>query len=64
MPQETPAAARRTPKAGKAAQAESAFVALVSEATRRGFYGAVTLTLKSQDGRIQHVALSTERVLH
>lgn len=56
-----------TPRArlgrGKARQATDAFANLIAEATRRGFYGAVTLDLKVQDGAIEQVRVTTERVV-
>ena len=52
-----------TPKRGKADQAEEAFRHLMSESSRRGFYGVVTLSLNVQDGHIQQVRLCTERQL-
>lgn len=51
------------PKRGKAEQAEEAFRHLMSESSRRGFYGVVTLSLNVQDGHIQQVRLCTERQL-
>lgn len=46
---------------GKAAEAESAFLALLGEASQRGYYGSVSLTLNVQDGHIQHVRVATDR---
>lgn len=48
---------------GKAAAAEAAFDELLAESSRRGFYGTVSLSLNVQDGFIQHVRVSTERLL-
>ena len=48
---------------GKARDAELAFVDLLSEATRRGYFGTVSLTLHVQDGFIQHVKVTTERLV-
>lgn len=48
---------------GKACDAEAAFVSILTEATQRGYYGAVSLTLNVQDGYIQHVKVATERVV-
>ncbi len=48
---------------GKARDAESAFVDLLSEATQGGYYGSVSLTLHVQDGFIQQVRVATERLV-
>lgn len=48
---------------GKSQQAEAAFWRLMEQASRRGFYGSVGLTLTVQDGRVQHVRMSTEQTL-
>lgn len=50
------------PNRGKARDAQIAFAELLSEATRAGFYGTVSLTLNVQDGHVQQVRLATERV--
>lgn len=50
-------------KIGKSQQAEAAFWRLMSEASRRRFYGSVTLSLSVQDGRIQQVRLTTDQAL-
>lgn len=50
-------------KTGKSQQAEAAFWRLMSEASRPGFYGSVSLSLSVQDGRIQQVRLATEQAL-
>ncbi len=52
----------RAPR-GKAQDAHEAFVLLLAEATRRGYYGTVSLTLNVQDGFIQHVKVATERLV-
>ncbi len=51
------------PRRGKAEQAEAAFAVLVGEASRRGFYGTVSLSLNVQDGFIQHIRVATDRLL-
>ncbi len=48
---------------GKARDAQEAFADLLSEATQRGYFGSVSLTLHVQDGFIQHVRVATERVV-
>lgn len=50
-------------RVGKAEQARDAFARMVTDVSRRGFYGAATLTLTVQDGHIQHVKLGVEHVL-
>jgi hypothetical protein len=55
----TPSTAGR----GKVHQAHEAFVAAVAEATQRGFYGTVSLTLTVQDGHVQQVRIGAERTL-
>ena len=47
----------------KTGQAEQAFVDLLTEACHPGFFGSASLSFTIQDGRIQHVRVSTERVL-
>lgn len=59
MSQESVSERRR----GKANQAEAAFVRLLSESSRRGFYGNVSLTLSVQDGFIQHVRVATDQLM-
>lgn len=54
---------KRSPSRGKAGDAEEAFAALMSEASRRGYYGTVSLTLNVQDGAIQHVRVATDRLV-
>ncbi|MEO0529627.1 MAG: hypothetical protein AAF266_03515 [Planctomycetota bacterium] len=53
----------KTRMRGKAGDAEAAFVALMAEASRRGYYGTVSLTLNVQDGAIQHVRVATDRLV-
>lgn len=50
----------RTPKAE---QTRAAFADLVNKATERGFFGTASLTLSVQDGHIQQLKVSTERVV-
>ena len=50
-------------KANKAEQAEEAFVRLLADASRRGFFGTAGLTLSIQDGRIQHIRVALERMI-
>lgn len=47
----------------KAALAEQAFATLLSECSRSGYFGSVSLTISVQDGHIQHVRIATERQL-
>jgi len=55
--------ATSTPQTNKVQQAESAFVQLMADASRRGFYGTAGLTLAIQDGRIQHIRVTVERMI-
>ena len=48
---------------GKARDAQEAFAELLVEATRRGYFGTVSLTLHVQDGFVQQVRVATERVV-
>lgn len=50
-------------RGGKLEQAERAFVELLAEASRSGFYGSASLTIHVQDGHIQHVRVASERLL-
>ncbi len=55
--------AMNNPTKGKSAQAEQAFIALLNECSRSGYFGSVSLTLNVQDGHIQHVRIATDRQL-
>ncbi|MEN0109741.1 MAG: hypothetical protein AAF805_03365 [Planctomycetota bacterium] len=48
---------------GKSRQATDAFVEMLAEASARGFFGEVSLRLKVQDGAIEQVRVTTERVI-
>jgi hypothetical protein len=50
-------------KTNKAEQAQEAFVRLLADASRRGYYGTAGLTLSIQDGRIQHIRVALERMI-
>jgi hypothetical protein len=50
-------------KTNKVEQAEEAFVRLLADASRRGFYGTAGLTLSIQDGRIQHIRVALDRMI-
>jgi hypothetical protein len=50
-------------KVNKAEQAQEAFVRLLADASRRGYYGTAGLTLSIQDGRIQHIRVAMERMI-
>lgn len=52
-----------TPHLNKVQQVESALAKLIAEASRRGFYGQVAVTLSVQDGHIQNIRLTTERMI-
>ena len=55
--------AASTPNSNKVQQVEAALAKLIAEASRRGFYGNVAVNLSVQDGHIQHVRLTTERMI-
>ncbi len=48
---------------GRVKDAQAAFAGLIDEASRPAFFGTVSLTLRVQDGFIQHVSVATERVV-
>lgn len=52
-----------TPRSGRAHDAQAAFAELLTASSRRGFYGTVTLSMNVQDGFIQQVRVTTERVV-
>ncbi len=54
---------KKAPGGGKAREAEIGFASLLSEASQRGFFGTVTLTVNVQDGFIQQVRLASDRVV-
>lgn len=57
---------RSTTKAtggGRVKDAQAAFAGLITEASQPAFYGTLSLTLRVQDGFIQHVSVATERVV-
>ena len=47
----------------KAAEAEAEFAKLLAAAQTRGFYGTASLTLNLQDGHIQHLRVSMDRMV-
>lgn len=49
------------PPRGKARDAQLAFVDLLAEATRPGFFGSVSLSVTVQDGHVQQVRVVTEK---
>lgn len=51
------------PRGGRAHDAQAAFAELLAASSQRGFYGAVTLSMNVQDGFIQQVRVTTERVV-
>ena len=50
-------------KINKAEQAQHAFADMLIEASQRGFHGTMSLSLIIQDGRIQYLRTSSERVV-
>lgn len=63
MKRMNPALPRSEQPTSKAQLAERSFAELLAAASRRGFYGAASLTLNVQDGHIQHVKIATERMV-
>lgn len=50
-------------KIGKTQQAQIAFDRLLADALRRGFYGTCGIVLNVQDGAIQQVRVSVDKVI-
>ncbi|QDT70481.1 hypothetical protein MalM25_34290 [Planctomycetes bacterium MalM25] len=48
---------------GRASDAQAAFAELLAASSQRGYYGTVTLSMNVQDGFIQQVRVTTERVV-
>jgi hypothetical protein len=48
--------------AKKVAQLESLVAELLAEALRRGFFGTAAIELSVQDGTIQHIRRTVERI--
>jgi len=53
----------KTNRGNKQEQTQAAVAELLATAARQGFYGTASLTLNVQDGHIQHVKISTERMM-
>jgi len=52
-----------TPANGKkVAQIEAALRAILAEALRRGFFGTAAIELSIQDGTIQHIRRTVDRI--
>jgi len=47
----------------RVAQLENAVAQLLAVVSQRGYYGTAGISVTVQDGRIQHVRVSTERTL-
>ncbi|HYO25877.1 MAG TPA: hypothetical protein VEQ85_13120 [Lacipirellulaceae bacterium] len=58
----TPPAPSRS-KTSPRERAEAEWSRLLAAAESRGFYGTAAVTLVVQDGHIQHVRVSTERMI-
>ena len=52
-----------TAQHNKITQLETAMAKLLAEVSRRGYYGTAGVILNVQDGRIQHIRVSTDRLL-
>lgn len=57
------ATSRPQTKVNKVEQAEAALAQALADASRRGFYGTAGVSLSVQDGRIQHIRVTTERMI-
>lgn len=55
--------AEATGSGSKEDQAKQLLAELLAIANRRGFYGDVSLSAIVQDGHIQHLKISTERMI-
>jgi hypothetical protein len=53
----------RDTKPNKLAQAQAEFARVIADASQRGFYGTAGLVLSVQDGHIQHIRVSVERMI-
>jgi hypothetical protein len=51
------------PSTDKGAEAKAEFAKLLAAAQTRGFYGTASLTLNLQDGHIQHLRVSMDRMV-
>ncbi|HEX6961072.1 MAG TPA: hypothetical protein VF175_04345 [Lacipirellula sp.] len=51
------------PKQSKRVQAQTEFAKLLSAAETRGFHGTASITVCVQDGHIQHLKVSVERMI-
>lgn len=56
-------ATQSRPASNKRAQAEAEFAKLLAASATRGFHGTATLTLSVQDGTIQHLRVTVERMV-
>lgn len=52
-----------TPQRNMVDRVEEALAQLLTDASRRGFYGEAKLTLSVQDGRIQCIRAAMERMI-
>jgi hypothetical protein len=50
-------------KSSKRLQAQAEFTKLLSAAESRGFHGTASITVSVQDGHIQHMRVSVERMI-
>lgn len=56
-------ATETTTKIGKRQQAQAEFAKLLAAAETRGFHGTASITLSVQDGHVQHLRVSVERMI-
>ena len=50
-------------KLSKRTQAQTEFAKLLSAAETRGFHGTASITVSVQDGHIQHLKVSVDRMI-
>jgi hypothetical protein len=50
-------------KPSKRSQAQAEFAKLLSAAETRGFHGTASITVSVQDGHIQHLRVSVDRMV-
>ncbi len=48
---------------GKSVRAEAALAEVLQQALRRGFFGSAGVVLSVQDGHIQHIRLTVDRMI-
>ena len=54
---------KRLPQQNKINQLETALAEIIANVSQRGFYGTAGIVLNVQDGQIQHIRASVERMM-